>query len=269
MSRAGDDSGEERSVIGDKGEIGFIDYQDDRSVCSYNPSAEGPIIVSVPFPFVNGKPQSIVAGETAADSITIKNTTPEPVDLWSVKIYASNPEDTFTVSLMKPPRGDSDVEALQDFLESTCLEDRVLQPGETLTIWLSCKPKEIGLHTGAVHFDIDNNNTIERVVFLMADDKISQTLASRNPYSKGIRKKKHFSVDTFVTGPRPSRGKRQPTKNRLPRYYIPIEVREMLEEKHIPDAVQEGLHRKENYVPFFKTLLIMEELQLEVPFSFW
>lgn len=266
MSRVGD-WGEECSVIGDKGEIGFIDYEDDRSVCSYNPAEEGPIVISVPFPLVNGKPQSIVVGETIADSITIKNTTPEPVDLWGVKIYASTPEDTFTVSLMKPPQADSDVEALRSFLEYSSLEDRVLQPGETLTVWLSCKPKEVCLHTAAVHFDLDNE-TIERVVFLLADDKISRTLASRNPYSKGIKKKKQFSTDTFVTGPRPSRAKREPIKKRLPRYDILKEVRKMLEEKQIPDVVQEGLTRKENYVSYFKNLLIMEELQLEVPSSF-
>ncbi|PON80019.1 putative RNA helicase SDE [Parasponia andersonii] len=262
MSGVGDDRGEDCSVIGDKGEIGFIDYEDDKSVCSYNPAEEGPIIVSVPFPFVHGKPQSIVVGERAADSITIKNTTSEPVELWGVKIYASTPEDTFRVSLMKPPQADSDVEALQAYLESYSLEDRVLQPGETLTVWLSCKPKEVCLHTAVVHFDLDNE-TLERVVLLLADDKISQTLASTNPYSKGIKKKKQFSVDTYVTAPRPSRGKRQMNRNRLPRYDIPNEVREMLEEKHLPDAVQEGLTRKENYASFFKSLIIMEELQLE------
>ncbi|EXC18947.1 hypothetical protein L484_002591 [Morus notabilis] len=257
------DSGEECSVIGEKGEIGFIDYEDDRSVCSYNTVEEGPIIISVPFPFVNGKPQSIVVGERVKDKITIKNTTKEPVELWGVKIYASNPENSFTVSLMEPPQSDSDVEALRAFLESYSLEDRVLQPGETLTVWLSCKPKEACLQTSAVHFELENE-TIERVVFLLADDKISQSLASRNPYSRGTRKKKQFSVDTFVTAPRPSRGrKRQQVRNRLPRYDIPKEIRELLENKQIPDAVLEGLRNSGNYIPYFKNLLIMEELQLE------
>lgn len=262
-----DEWGDECSVIGDKGEVGFIDYEDDRSVCSYNPEEEGPIIVSVPFPFVNGKPQSILAGQTSSDSITIRNTTTEPVDLWGVKIYASTPEDTFTISLMEPPRAESDVKSIQAFLESHSLEDRVLQPGETLTVWLSCKPKEVCMHTGIVHFDIDNE-TIERVVFLLADDKISQTLASRNPYSKNVRKKKQFTVDSYVTAPRPSRGNRQFVRNRLPRYDIPIEARELFQDNQIPDCVQEGLTSRRNYTSFFKTLLIMEELQLEVASSF-
>ncbi|KAM6566333.1 hypothetical protein CsatA_025461 [Cannabis sativa] len=257
-----DDWGDECSVIGDKGEVGFIDYEDDRSVCSYNPEEEGPIIVSVPFPFVNGKPRSIFAGETTSDLITIRNTTPEPVDLWGVKIYASTPEDTFTISLMEPPRADSDVKAIQAFLESHSLEDRVLQPGETLTLWLSCKPKEVCMHTGIVHFDIDNE-TIERVVFLLADDKISHTLASRNPYSKNIRKKKQFTVDSYVTAPRPSRGTRDFVRNRLPRYDIPSDIKELLQENQVPDCILEGLTSRRNYSTFFKTLIIMEELQLE------
>ena len=93
---------DEYSVIGDKGEIGFIDYQDDKSVCSYNPIEEGPVVISAPFPFVDGKPQSVALGETALDSITINNTTDEAVDLWT-KIYASNLENSFTLSLMEPP----------------------------------------------------------------------------------------------------------------------------------------------------------------------
>ncbi|KAF2284243.1 hypothetical protein GH714_020046 [Hevea brasiliensis] len=36
----------EYSVIGDKGKIGFIDYQEDQSVCSCNPIEESPIVTS-------------------------------------------------------------------------------------------------------------------------------------------------------------------------------------------------------------------------------
>lgn len=255
---------DECSVIGDKGEVGFIDFDDDKSVCSYNPVDEGPIVISVPFAFVHGQPQSVFAGEIAAQSITVKNTTTDPVDLWGIKIYASNPENSFTLSLMEPPSANSDGKSARGFLESFSLEDRVLQPGETLTVWLSCKPKEIGMHTSIVHFDLETDK-IERVVFLLAEDKISQSLASKAPYSKR-KKKKLFTVDAFVTSSRPARParpKNQPFKKRLPRYDIPINIRELLESKQIPDVVLEGLNG-ENYACFFKTLLIMEELQLEV-----
>lgn len=253
---------DECSVIGDKGEIGFIDFDDEKSACSYNPEEEGPIVVSVPFTLVHGKqPQSAFVGERVADLITIKNTTCDPFDLWGVKIYASNPENAFTLSLMQPPSSDSDVKGARGFLESFSLEDRVLQPGDTLNVWLSCIPKEIGMHTSVVHFDLETEK-IERVVFLLAEDKISQSLASKAPYSRST-KKKLFNANQFVVGSRPSRAKNRFFKNRLPRYDIPYDIRELLESKQIPDAVLEGL-TIENYASYFKTLLIMEELQLEV-----
>ncbi|KAL5541531.1 hypothetical protein UlMin_009241 [Ulmus minor] len=265
MSRAvGGRLDEECSVIGEKGEIGFIDYEDDKSVCSYNPVEENPIVVSVPFPFLNGKPKSIIAGQTAVDSITVKNTTTEPMDIWGIRIYGAVPEGSFTLSVMKPPSDNSDVEALEAFLESSSLEDRMLQPGDTLTVWLSCKPKGIGLYTAAVHFDLECEK-IERLVFLLADDNVSQSLVSRNPYSRGKKnnKKKQFSTDSYVTGPRPERQNPHRFKNRLPRYDIPKEIRALLESKQIPPVVHEGLTSLDNYVPYFKHLLIMEELQLE------
>ena len=46
---------------------------------------------------------------------------------------------------------------------------------------------------------------------------------------------------------------------------IPREVRELLEKKQILNAVEEGLSI-ENYTSFFKNLVIMEEIQLEVTF---
>ncbi|KAK3190088.1 hypothetical protein Dsin_029649 [Dipteronia sinensis] len=259
MGSVSDKSDGEYSVIGDKGEISFIDYEDDRSVIDFNPSEEGPILISSPFPFVSGKPQSVTVGERTVDSITIKNTTDEPVDLWT-KIYASNPVDTFTLSLLKPPPENSDSKTGKAFLEFFVLEDRMVQPGQTLTLWVSCKPQELGLHTTVVQFDVGDR--LERVIFLLAEDKISRSLASKNPYSRGGRKKQ-FSVDTYISTSRPARGKNQPNyKNRLPRYDIPKDIREMIESKHIPKAIEDGLTR-ENYVLYFKTLLIMEELQLE------
>lgn len=176
---------DEYSVIGDKGEVGFIDYQEDKSVCSYNPNEEGPIVISVPFPFIDGKPRSVFLGETVADSITIKNTTTEAVDLWT-KIYASNPENSFTLSLMEPPSANGGNDG-QGFLESYALEDRMLQPGDTLTVWLNCRPKEIGLYTSIVHFDV-GIDSIERVVFLLAEDNISRSLASKKAIFKNYKK---------------------------------------------------------------------------------
>lgn len=259
MSAFGGKYDDEYSVIGDKGEIGFIDYEDDKSVLNYDPDEEGPVIISVPFPFVDGKPRSVSVDEIAADTITVKNTTDEPVDLWT-KIYASTPENSFTLSLMKPPTSPNES---KDFLEYFDLEDRMVQPGEVLTIWLLCKPKEIGLHTSVVHLDVGER--IERVVFLLAEDKVSQSLASRKPYSRGARKN-HFSVDRFVSGKRPARLTEQTFKNRLPRYEIPEDIRQLIQSKQIPDVIKEGLTR-ENYKQFFKTLLVMEELQLEVTFQ--
>lgn len=259
-----DRSDDEYSVIGDKGEISFIDYQRDQSVCSYDLNEDDPVVVSVPFAFVDGKPRSVFVGETAADSISITNNTDDQIDIWSIKIYASTPENSFTLSMMEPVSENSGVNAIQGFLESFSLEDRVLQPGETLTVWLSCKPKEIGLYTSVVHIDVGDDK-IERVVFLLVDNKISRSLVSKKPYARGTRKK-HFDVDKYVVGSRPARIATGRFKRKLPQYPIPKDVRELIENKQIPDAIRGGLTR-ENYAPFFKTLLNMEELKLEVRFS--
>lgn len=262
MSVIGDKSDDEYSVIADKGEIGFIDYQNDGSAGRYNPFDERPVVVSVPFPFKNEKPQSITVGETSYDSFTVKNTMDEPVDLWT-RIYASNPEDSFTLSILKPPSKNSDIKEKQGFFEAFVLEDRMLEPGDTLTIWVSCKPKDLGLHTTAVTVDWGDDR-VERVVFLLAEDKISSSLATNRPYSRSKRvPKKDFAVENYVTGSRPSKVVERRFKNRLPRYEIPKEIREMIEKKEVPDDLNEGLTAK-NYADYFKTLLIMEEIQLEV-----
>ncbi|XP_065863274.1 probable RNA helicase SDE3 [Euphorbia lathyris] len=250
------------SVIGDKGEIGFIDYQDDKSVCSYNPNEEGPVIVSVPFAFIDGKPQSVVSGEIATNSITIENTTSEEVEL-GIKIYASQPENSFTLSLMEPPSADGG-NCSRGFLESFALEERMLLPGDTLTIWLNCMPKVIGLYTTVVTFAI-GSDTIERVVFVLAEDKISRSLVSTKPYSR-VARKKQFTVDTYVPGSRPVGKGGRMFKNRLPRYEIPKELRELLESKQVPQVITAGL-TTEHYADYFKTLLVMEELQLEEDMS--
>ncbi|OMO85646.1 putative RNA helicase SDE3 [Corchorus olitorius] len=251
---------DEYSVIGEKGELDFIDYEDEKSVCNYQ-IEEGPVSISAPFPFTDDKPQSVFVGKVAYDSITIKNTTSEPVELWT-KIYASTPENSFTLSLRKPPSENSDSNAREGFVEFFNLEDRMVQPGETLTIWLSCKANVIGLHTTVVHFDVEDDR-IERRAFLLVEDKISQSLACKRPYSRGQRKKQ-FAVDTFVRGSRPAtaRAMDRGVKNRLPWYNIPKDIRELVESKQTPEAITAGLTRN-NYASYFKNLLFLEELQVE------
>ncbi|XP_027163224.1 probable RNA helicase SDE3 [Coffea eugenioides] len=249
---------DECSVIGDKGEISFIDFELDGPVCSDDQNEEDPVIISTPFPFTRGKPRSAFVGETSYDAVTITNTTREPVPLWGVKIFGSNPADSFTISLLKPPSMDSDDEYIKRFLEGFSLEDRTLQPEKTLTIWLSCKPKDIGLHTSIVHFDVGDER-IERVIFLLAEDKVSQSLASRKSYAKYQRNRQSTS-ETFAryTAKRSSRG----WKYKLRQFEMPEGTRKLLEDKQIPAVILENL-TKENYASYFGTLLYMEELHLE------
>ncbi|KAL2469853.1 putative RNA helicase SDE3 [Abeliophyllum distichum] len=213
MSTVGDKSDDEYSVIGEKGDIGFVDFGNFKSACNYNPAEESEVVsISVPFPLVEGKPQWGFVGETTADSITIKNTTIEPLDLWSVSIYDSKPPDSFTVSLMKPPTADSDVECIQEFVESFSLEDRVLRP------------------------ELVKKN--QAVVDVFAAD------------------------GAFVTGSRPYKPSNRVFKHRLLEYRVPVHIRDMLNNKQIPDPVNEGL-TEENYGSFFTTLLNMEEIKME------
>ncbi|KAE8670329.1 putative RNA helicase SDE3 [Hibiscus syriacus] len=259
MGTTGDRSDDEYSVIGDKGGIDFIDYAIDQSVCNFNPFEDGPLVISTPFPFSNGNPRYVSVGLTAFDFISIKNTTDDPVECWT-KIYASRPENSFTLSLMKPPLGNSDENTSQEFIEFFDLEDRMIQPGETLTLWLSCKAKEIGLHTTIVHFDVEGER-LERVAFLLVEDKISHSLASKKPYSR-TQRKKQFSVDEYVTGSRPARAMGRGARNKLPWYGIPNDIRELVENKQTPDVIKAGLTR-DNYAAYLRHLLILEELQLE------
>lgn len=259
-------SDDEYSTITDKGDIGFVDFDKYKSAASYNPNEESDIVViSVPFPLIAGKPKSGFVGETVVDSVTIENTTNETQELWSIKIYDSKPEDSFTLSLMKPPTACSDVEYVQEFMESFSLEDRMLRPGQTLTVWLTCKPKEIGLHTSAVHFNV-GDDTIERLVFVLAEDKVSQSLASRRPFHRDRKKKAPavdvFAANAFVVGSRPTRASNRGFRYRLPSYPIPGDVREMIENKQFPDVIGEGL-RRDNYIAYFRTLLAIEEIKME------
>ncbi|XP_031475278.1 probable RNA helicase SDE3 [Nymphaea colorata] len=261
--------GEEYSVIGDEADVVHIDYQDDPSVLDVDVSNEGPVVISCPFPTVEGKPRSIVAGETAVDVITVTNTTDDPIDLWAVKIYTSTPSESFALSLTEPPSDKSDEATLSFFFETMSLEDRVLQGGQTIQIWLSCKPKDIGLHTCIIHFDA-GNKMIERVVVLLADDKLSQLLAPSRPYNRGPRRRAAFNTDKFVRGvPVPEKRGTQGSKRGvrgskygLPEFPIPEEVKRLVENKQLPDILFQQLS-SENYVTFFTTLLNIEELHIK------
>ncbi|XP_072980559.1 probable RNA helicase SDE3 isoform X1 [Typha angustifolia] len=252
---------EEYSTIGDKSDVGFLDFEDDKSLHSFDPLDEDPVIITIPFPFVGGKPQSALIGETSVDSISIRNTTSEPIELWSVRIFSSSPEDSYTLSMMKPPSDDADEEAHRAFVGSNSLEDHTVQPGQTLTIWLSCKPRDIGLHTSIVHFDVGNEK-IERVAFLLAEDVVSQALFSNRPYSRPYCQRKKFDHDQYVIGSRPTRQHTQGFRYKLPKYAIPLDIREIIEHKEIPHVVLEELNIN-NYAKFFSTLVVMEEIHLE------
>ncbi|XP_057961607.1 probable RNA helicase SDE3 isoform X2 [Malania oleifera] len=282
MEKTNNDGWDEISVFGDKGGIGFIDFADDKSISECDLSEEGPVVISFPFPFIQGMPRSVLVGETSKHSITLENTTSNPVELWSVRIYCSNPPDSFTLSLMEPPSSDSDTEQIQAFVEGYCLEDRVLLPRKTLTIWLSCKPKDIGLHTSVIYFGVGDHR-IERVVFLLAEDQVSQSLASKKPFSRVPRgrqfvmpptvasknpfsrvpRRRQFVTDEFNVTSRPGKATtHQRFMYKLPDFPIPNDVRELLKDKQIPKVITEGLMRH-NYAAYFTTLIIMEELHLE------
>ncbi|KAK8923982.1 putative RNA helicase SDE3 [Platanthera zijinensis] len=257
------DGDEEYSEIGDGGDVGFLDFDDDKSLSSSCLFESGPVAISVPFRFIAGKPQSAFVGEISADSISIKNNTDDPVELWSIRIFASNPENSYLLSLMKPPSAIADESETNAFVGSDALEDRVIQPKQTLTIWLSCKPKEIGLHTSVVHFDIDSDK-IERVAFLLADDKVSKALFAEKQYSRAPPRKKMFDCDKYVAGsqPRRDRAGRKGTGFRLPLFPIAKGIREMVEAKRVPDFIMKGLSTL-NYARYFSALISMEEIDLE------
>jgi helicase MOV-10 len=123
-------------------------------------------------------------------------------------------------------------------------------------------PKDIGLHTSIVHVDIGDEK-IERVAFLLADDNISKSLFSEKPYSRRRSQNKKFEPAPIVPGCRPTRQHTQGFKYKLPQFAIPADIRELIENKQRPDVLSEELCMI-NYAQFFSTLLVMEELHLEV-----
>ncbi|VFQ78197.1 unnamed protein product [Cuscuta campestris] len=263
MGTVDNKSDDEYSVIGDKGDLGFVDIANYKSSGSCDPNGESEVVViSVPFAWINGRPLSGFVGETIVNPITIKNITDDSLDLWSIKIYDSKPEGSFTLSLMKPPIPSSDAESIEDFVESFSVEDRTLRPGQTLIVWLSCKPKEIGLYTTAVHFNV-GDELIERLVFILAEDKVCQSLVSKRPYHRERKNKGNgFSVDGYVAGSRPSRSSNRSFKHKVPEYPIPKELRELVDKKMMPVVIAEGL-KMNNYSIYFRTLLAFEEIKIE------
>ena len=254
-------SDDEFSVAGEKPEVEFMDFQNDDTFQDYS-SEDAPVLVSAPFPFEDGKPKSVLVGETSADTIQIENTSPESVNLWSVRIFSSNPEDSYVLSMMRPPSNDANEEEKQAFLALTSVEDRTLLPGQTLTVWLSCTPKDIGLHTSIVHVDIGDEK-IERVAFLLADDNVSKALFSHKPYSRRRGQVKKFEPSPYVPGCRPTQQHTQGFKHKLRQYAIPAHIRELIESKQKPDVLYDELSMM-NYAEFFSALIVMEELNMEV-----
>lgn len=255
---------DELSQFSDKPEVGFLDFEDDKSLHDFNPLEEGgPVIITIPFPFIGDKPQSVLVGETSADKITAKNTTDEPLDVWGISIFSSNPDESFMLSVMRPPSDEGDEVAKRAFVGCTRLDDRTLQPGQTLTVWLSCKPQEIGLHTSIVHFDIGDEK-IERVAFILAEDLVSQALFAAQPYSRSRGQRKPPVDHTgFVPGTRVPSQHSMGLKYKLPKYEIPHRIWEMIESGQVPDVLMQEMCAK-NYTQYFSTLIIWEEIHLEV-----
>ncbi|KAL3728154.1 hypothetical protein ACJRO7_032845 [Eucalyptus globulus] len=237
----------------------------DYNQCSsdYEPDEEGPVLISAPFPFMDEKPQHVLIGETSKCSITIQNTGSDQVELWGIRIFSSNPPNSFALSLMEPPSLNSDERYVRSFRQGSELEDRVLHPDQTLKIWLSCKPNDMGLQQAIVHFDVEDAR-IERVVFLLAEDKISQSLAPNRSYIRGPRRKQ-FTMENceFAVPYRYVREKTQRSRSRvLQEYPIPKNLRELFMNNQVPDVLDEGL-TTENYSAYFNALVIIEELNLE------
>lgn len=91
---------------------------------------------------------------------------------------------------------------------------------------------------------------------------MSQSLAANKPCAKFPRRKQ-LAVDESVSFSFPSRTKEKRSRYKLREFEIPQSVRLLLENKQLHQVLSEGLTR-ENYAVYFSTLLIMEELHLEV-----
>lgn len=115
----------------------------------------------------------------------------------------------------------------------------MLQPNETLTIWLSCKPKELGLYKTVVYFDVADERMV-RVANLLAEDQVSQSLASNEPYLRTQRRRRQFLSDQHCGSVQPLRARIKRFNYMLPEFRISKDVRELLENKQVPAALTGG-----------------------------
>lgn len=185
-------------------------------------------MITDPFTFIDGKPKSILFGETCSDTIKIENTSPESVFLCRIKIFGSIPENSFVLSMSSPLDGGK-----------SNLEDITLLPGRTKTVWLTCMPKDIGLHTLVVHFCF-GDTTIERVACLMVDDNISKALYVRTPHYWRCSQNIKLDYSPIV----PCIHERGPIRRRPDAFSLDFSVA--------------------NYYETFMSLLTMEESHLKV-----
>lgn len=66
-----------------------------------------------------------------------------------------------------------------------------------------------------------------------------------------------------MVSPRPARATTHGFKYKLPQFPIPSNLRELLQNKQVPDVIMEDLSMG-TYAAFFSILVVMEELHLEV-----
>ncbi|KAF5809623.1 hypothetical protein HanRHA438_Chr04g0169591 [Helianthus annuus] len=78
------------------------------------------------------------------------------------------------------------------------MEDKVLRPGNILTIWLSCKASLKGLHTTCVEFTLDDE-IIRQFGFVTAEDQFSWSLIYRHNRPRTLipRPVRSFPIVTY------------------------------------------------------------------------
>ncbi|KAH9303784.1 hypothetical protein KI387_008188, partial [Taxus chinensis] len=242
---------------------------------------EGGICVSNPFPFENGRPQSLKKGGRLTDVIIITNNGKKSVKLYTVKLCRSRPNNSFDLSLTENPvqsiqsEGRScpfSVDNLEGKIKSMKISQLdtdsissvggpwLIEPTHCLSIDLSCVVNDIGLHRSSILFEFQDQK-IKQNVTLLAEDDVSAQLAPQEPYSK-LRKRKSRSFRRIVRGvppPVPS------FTNILNAYPIPPDLKK-IDDKNLPEVLKEGLSL-ETYSNYFSTLLYLEELKMQEDMS--
>ena len=186
------------------------------------------LIISPPFPFSGGIPQSARVGETSAGTLKIKNASDQALQLSRVLIHSSNPEDSFLLSL-PPPAATNYISHEEDEIPSFSVVDsstelevhRLLLPEEILQVWLCCRPQQVGVHSAVIHIIAAGVESEHRVVYLLADDLISESLASCKPFSRA--KKKNLSTKGCVPVSKPF--KKFNSSFKLPQFAVPDDLR--------------------------------------------